>query len=496
VEEIASEIEKSIDLLETEKRDVPERQRSVRAVIESSWNQVDASAQNLLKRLAIFRGGFTRDAAQQAAGASLRGLSQVVDKALVRRDPDTGRYSMHELLRQHAEEQLKLSVEEERSAHEGHAKYFADFMQSCRLRLYDQRQSAALLDVEADLDNIRIACNYWADKQDVSHLLEFIEALYLFFEIRTSYTPALQLFHAAARKLASDERDIVCARARIRARQAWFTAMIGFPNEGLLMAQESLNTLSEHHQVINQQELLGVAINAVFLNKIDILSQITKEVTERAEQSREAFERVWALEWRAYALILQHQVEDAAQTVQQALALSKELDNPMGWSWSEALLGACSIATGDTSAAKTYYLHGVEQAQRIGYKRLLQICYEPLATLALMDNDVEQAQQFSLKCLRLSRECGQTREMLASLRDLASVYVAQNKLDKALRLLAVVLNHPASEQNSLNRPEPIRDEAEKLRVKIESQLEPKHYQAAWEACQDQRLSVVVAQILS
>ncbi|HKI54719.1 MAG TPA: adenylate/guanylate cyclase domain-containing protein, partial [Anaerolineales bacterium] len=66
VDEIASEIEQSIDLLETEKRDVPDRQRSVRAVIESSWHMVDASTQNLLKRLSVFRGGFTRGAAQES----------------------------------------------------------------------------------------------------------------------------------------------------------------------------------------------------------------------------------------------------------------------------------------------------------------------------------------------------------------------------------------------------------------------------------------------
>src|SRR5205085_1474306 len=63
VSEIAAEIEKSIDILETEKRDVPDRQHSVRAVIESSWNQIDTSAQDLLQRLTVFRGGFTRAAA-------------------------------------------------------------------------------------------------------------------------------------------------------------------------------------------------------------------------------------------------------------------------------------------------------------------------------------------------------------------------------------------------------------------------------------------------
>src|SRR5512135_2961602 len=217
VNEIAAEIEKSIDILETQTRDVPGRQRSVRAVIESSWDQLDAAAQNLLKHLSVYRGGFTRAAAQQAAGASLRGLSQLVNKALLQRDPDTGRYSMHELLRQYAEEQLKLSVEEELSAHEAHAKYFADLMQACGMRLHDQRQRTALMEIEADLDNIRIAWSYWSDKQDASRLLEFIDGLFLFFEVRSSSIPAIQLFDAAAQKLAPGEREIVCARAQILA---------------------------------------------------------------------------------------------------------------------------------------------------------------------------------------------------------------------------------------------------------------------------------------
>ena len=52
-----------------------------------------------------------------------------------------------------------------------------------------------------------------------------------------------------------------------------------------------------------------------------------------------------------------------------------------------------------------------------------------------------------------SQECGQTREMLASLRDLVSIHIAQGNLDEALKLLAIVLNHRASDQNSLNHPE-------------------------------------------
>ena len=56
-------------------------------------------------RLSVFRGGFTREAAEAVAGASLRTLTALVDKSLVRVDAN-GRYDIHELLRQYAEERL------------------------------------------------------------------------------------------------------------------------------------------------------------------------------------------------------------------------------------------------------------------------------------------------------------------------------------------------------------------------------------------------------
>ena len=154
------------------------------------------------------------------------------------------------------------------------------------------------------------------------------------------------------------------------------------------------------------------------------------------------------------------------------------------------------MAAGDIGAVKAYLLRAVQAAEEINYLRMLQICYDNLGAVALLESDVEQAQQFFLKSLRISQECGQTREMLASLRDLARVYVAQGNLDSALELLAVVLNHPASEQNSLYRTERLRDEAETLRAQIETRLDQPRYQSAWEAGQKKRLAEVVAQILT
>jgi hypothetical protein len=87
--------------------------------------------------------------------------------------------------------------------------------------------------------------------------------------------------------------------------------------------------------------------------------------------------------------------------------------------------------------------------------------------------------------------------MLASLLELANVDIARGNLDEALGLLAVVLNHPASDQNSLNtnRSESLHGTAEKLRAKIEPLLDQSLYQSAWESGKRQHLSDVVTQIL-
>ena len=76
--EIADEIARSIDFLTTTMRDVPERQRSIRAVFDHSWHLLSEEEQQVLRPMSIFRGGFTRQAAEAVAGAGLPLLSALL----------------------------------------------------------------------------------------------------------------------------------------------------------------------------------------------------------------------------------------------------------------------------------------------------------------------------------------------------------------------------------------------------------------------------------
>ena len=106
--DIAQEIQQSLDFLETDLQNVPSRHRSIQAVFESSWQQLDKTERDVLSKLSVFRGGFTREAAQAVAGANLRQLAQLVNKSLLQFGKEQNRYSIHELLRQFGAEKLDL----------------------------------------------------------------------------------------------------------------------------------------------------------------------------------------------------------------------------------------------------------------------------------------------------------------------------------------------------------------------------------------------------
>src|SRR5438046_604753 len=99
VQEVANEIQKSLDFLETDQRDLPERQRSLRAAFDYSWKLLTEQERQAFTRLSVFRGSFTREAAQQVSEATLKALMALVNKSLLRRDASTDRYEIHELLR-------------------------------------------------------------------------------------------------------------------------------------------------------------------------------------------------------------------------------------------------------------------------------------------------------------------------------------------------------------------------------------------------------------
>jgi hypothetical protein len=151
--EIAAEVEDCIYFLAVELTDLPPRQRSVAAVFDRSWHMMEPEEQAVLIRLSVFRGGFTREAAEAVADANLRLLLSLVNKSLIRRQPENGRFVIHELLRQFAamKEGQQSNLEDAKLAH---CHYFA--------RLLDKETALA-----ASMYPLHIPTKYLTDKENI-----------------------------------------------------------------------------------------------------------------------------------------------------------------------------------------------------------------------------------------------------------------------------------------------------------------------------------------
>ncbi len=149
-------LEDRLGVLAEGNRDLPPRQRTLRAAIDWSYELLSPPEGALLARLSVFAGGWTLEAAETVCAADLAALGSLVEKSLVQAtDSSSGepRFSMLETLRQYAFERLLASGEAEPTRRR-HAAYFADLAERLEPDLHTAR---ALDEAEREHDNIRAA---------------------------------------------------------------------------------------------------------------------------------------------------------------------------------------------------------------------------------------------------------------------------------------------------------------------------------------------------
>jgi predicted ATPase len=188
-DEIADEVEGSIDFLATSMRDVPERHRSLRAAIDQSWRLLTDEQRSAFSRLSVFHGSFDRSAAVAVTGADLRLLSEMAAKSLLRR-PDFGRFELHELLRQYAAEQLRSSPSEEEDARKKHARHYASMLLERREALMGPDLVVARDELRRELDNLRVAAEWTLAEEDEQSALLVLDAIYTLFFVHSWFDGA------------------------------------------------------------------------------------------------------------------------------------------------------------------------------------------------------------------------------------------------------------------------------------------------------------------
>src|SRR6266545_1197129 len=211
-QEIAREIRCNLDFLAATARDVEDRHRSIRAAFDHSWKLLWAEEQRVLRQIAIFRGSFGREAAEQIAGASLASLSALVSKSLLRRTQD-GRYELHDLVRQYALEHLQEDQQEYVETANRHAHYYAALLERRGTLFRGPDQPAVIAELIAELPNVRQGWTWAATNQDAEDLSRGADTLFWLYEARSNCREGVPLFGQAVQSL---ERDADLAVASTR----------------------------------------------------------------------------------------------------------------------------------------------------------------------------------------------------------------------------------------------------------------------------------------
>ena len=413
VGEIAAEIAKNLDFLETEISDVPDRHRSLRAAFDYSWARLSLEQRNTFLALSVFRGGFSREAAQAVAGASLRGLSILVNKSLVMASPQTGRYALHELLRQYAEAELRRDPEFSKHVDEAHAAFYAALMEESFSLFTRSDQPRALGMIEQDLDNVRSAWRHYLAAGNAAAARPFVEGLYYLYETRGWYPAAIGLFGEALDALGerSDREDVVKLRALAGAAKAWFLSRIGQPEACEAIARAAEQTLRDSPDLAAYtMSVQCLAISLSYLGPMEEVAACTEPAIAAADAAHHPFFSAGLRNWRAYGAFLAGDAGTAMKLLHEAYGPLEQLDEHYALSWN--LWIQAMIATQQHRPQDAIDLHtrGLARCRDLGYVRGTMVHLWGLGEANLAAGRLEAAEQAFIEGMATRRQVPGGRE--------------------------------------------------------------------------------------
>jgi predicted ATPase/tRNA A-37 threonylcarbamoyl transferase component Bud32 len=369
--EIAIEIGHSLDFLETDLHDVPARQRSMRAVCDHSWRLLTENEREAFQALSVFRGGFTRQAAQQVTNASLRVLMGLVNKSLLHHMAK-GRYEIHELLRQFAAEKLNESPAASKAARDRHSAYYYAALQQWEAELKGSQQQATLAEMDVEIENARVAWNWTVEQGQVEKLDQAIDGLCHFYEWRGRYQEGEAVCRAAAEQLETTASgDGLRVLAKVLTWQGVFSHALGRPERVSHLLQRSLS-LVDRPELANQDTRAEKAFVLLRRGKVAYDSN-RKEAGRLYEQSLALYQELddrWrtanALVGLADVAMSSGLYTKAKQLYEQSLALRQTLNDPKGIADSLMMLGITAGIRGQLEESERLVREGIVICQKMG----------------------------------------------------------------------------------------------------------------------------------
>jgi predicted ATPase/DNA-binding CsgD family transcriptional regulator len=443
--EIAREIERGLDILENPARNVPERHQSMRAVLEHSWKLLSEAEQAVFQKLAVFRGGFRREAAEAVTGATLRTLSALVDKSLLRVDAN-GRYDLHELVRQFAEDRLRASGEAD-AVRDRHSAYYLDFLAVREADIKGRRQLPALNEIRADADNVRAAWGRALEHKEAEPVRRTLEAVHDFYDMTSGQwqgkellleaqavfdpgfgdPPGLLWAHIAARAVRLDvqgprHQSIPEALAQIErclgiattchdqslsalclSIQGWLFHIAGEDRRALALSEESLKfyrDLDDLFHTADQLHFNGFSLLSLSQDAeaIECLEQAARQQLDMGNR----YHAAWSFSQLGQTFLRTKRYVEADRYIQTSAAIFHDYSDPKGIGWCERLEGEIALSMGEFEKANILLNRVLKRAADTEVWEHMLGALRTLTLLAALQGDYEGVQRLYVELLSVS----------------------------------------------------------------------------------------------
>jgi predicted ATPase/class 3 adenylate cyclase len=400
---ILQRLSSRLKLLTGGARDLPERQRTLRATIEWSFALLNEGEQLLFARLAVFSGGRTLEAMEAICDAegdlpveAFEGVSSLLDKSLLRQEEGPNgepRFVMLETVHEFAREKLEESGEAE-EIKRVHAQYFLTLAEEAYPELKGPNQIEWLERLEAEHDNMRAALSWALEGKEAEWALRLGGALSWFWSVRGHYGEGRRWLEEA---LAIEGRG---------------------PPESRAMALAGAGELAfEQGELDRAQEACEEGL--------ELLSHEARQASE-AKLSLLAF-----LGWVAWE---REEHGQARQLYEESLALSREMSDTWWLASSLSNLALVSHSRGDSERATELYEKSMDLFREQGDKLSLAVCLNNLAMVVYSQGDLGRAAQLTEEAVALFRELGNRGGVSVGLYNLGWMALLQDDLGRAADL--------------------------------------------------------------
>lgn len=433
-------LQSRLKLLTSGPRDLPARQQTLRDAIAWSYDLLPVEQQRLFRRLAVFAGGCTLEAAEAVSSDGervdvdvLEGLSSLVDMSLLRpqEQPDgEPRFLMLETIREFALERL-ISHSEADPVRQQHAEFFAELVEEAGPHLHGGARDPWLPRLAAERDNLRAAMRWSLDSGVPEIGLRIIAPLWLWFWFEGV---------AEGRRWADELLSAPGADRRTRTRgwALFVAAALAFAQGDVGAVRSRCEESESIAEEVGDKRLRALALagrgSLMFEDPRTGRAKVEKAL-ELARESGDA----WVL---AFASQLGGMLEGplgnaaAARCLLEAAVSGFE---SVGDHWAVSLarlyLGIAALQDGDDERARDELERSLPAFQRTHDKKNASLVLTNLAQLAQRQARTEQAAALFIEALSDCHEVGDRPGAITCLEGLAGVALQSGDSHRAARLL-------------------------------------------------------------